>query len=511
MALLRKPDLQPIKGVNYALPPAYIGMGENFPKNSQLFRGELIKRAGRTVVGSSMLGGHKVLHLDVFETTAGIQRLIRCSKRSVERYNAGSGAWENITGVDLSGDETDFFSSCNVTELNLWLFTNNLKNNMRLYTDSGVTRDVGGSPPRAKTIEYLSPYVLAGNLQVAGDAYPQKVEWCNTGQPENWSTGNAGSALLADEPSHIKRIKRLYDYAFVYKEKSVYRGRKVSTSAIFDFGGPFSTGKGLASMRSLASDGSSDFYMGLFDFYQNNGVRVTSIGASVREYIFGRLNRARIDTCFAVHIEQYREIWFYITTSGNDWPTEVWKYSYETGFWYFDTVINCLTAGLYKQTVDLTWDTDTDPPTWDGEIGAWDDQQGGTDAPFPVFGYADGFVDRLNTNASEDRGQAVEWSFETGDYSGLIHKGIEYDTEWMQFDVFGRGTGNLKLYYSIDEGSTWVFIDTKAFTSATDKMTFYFHVVSAHIRFRGVVSEKGESGAIRNYTPYFLDQPEIWK
>ena len=508
---LRKPDLRPIKGANYATPSIYLGTGENYPRNVQLFRGELKKRDGRTVIGTSMLGGHKVLHLDVLETTAGVQRLIRFSKQNVERYNAGSGLWENITGTDLAGAETDFFDSCNVTEHNLMLFVNNLANAMRLYNDSGNTRDVGGSPPRARTIEYLSPYVLAGNLQEGGDAYPQKVKWCNTGQPETWSGGNSGSALLADETSHIKKIKKLLDYAFVYKEKSVYRGRKVATSAIFDFGGPFTTGKGLGAPRAIADDGANHYYMGLYDFHRNNGVRVSDIGGPVREYIFNRLNRSRINTCFALHVEQYKEVWFFVTVTGQDWPTEVWKYNYETGFWYFDTVDSCLTAAIYKQTVDLTWDTDTDPATWDEEITTWDDQQGASDAPFQVFGYRDGFVDRLNTNVVDDRGAAVASRLETGDYSGIVHNGIEYDTEWMQFDLWARGSGQVKFYYSLDEGSTWTFVRAQDLSVLTDKLTFYFHVVSKHIRFRMDIDGKGEYWTVRNYTPYYLPQPEIWK
>lgn len=507
---LRAPELTAEKGVDFSIPSVYLGQGKNFPQNFQLVRGEMKKRDGRSVLGGVMLGGQKVLHLDVMETTAGIQRLLRFSKQNAQRFNAGTLAWEDITGInDLASAETDVYQSCNVVEHNLFLLAGSLANAIKKYTDSGTLSNLGGSPPRAKAIEYLSPYVLIGNLLDGGDSYPQKLAWCNTGQPETWTGGNSGSVLLADEPSHIKSIKKLLDYAMVYKEKSVYRGRKTSTSAIFDFGGPFTSGKGIAAPRALADDGSNHYYMGLFDFHKNNAVRIADIGAPVREYIFNRLNRGRLDTCFALHVEIYKEVWFFITTGSNDWPTEVWKYNYERDFWYFDTAINCLTAILYKQTSDLTWDTD--PGVWDDEIASWDDQGGTSNAPFPVFGYADGMVDYLNSNVVDDRGAAVDARIDTKDYSGIVHRGIEFDTEWMQFQLFARGSGSVKLWYSTDEGSTWVFVEEQELSPLTDKLDFWFHVVSKQIRFRMQIEKRGEYGTIRSWTPLFLDQPEIWK
>jgi len=293
----------------------------------------------------------------------------------------------------------------------------------------------------------------------------------------------------------------------VYKEKSIYRGRKVGSSSIFDFGGPFQIGKGIAAPRAIADDGASHYYMGLFDFHQNNALRISDIGEPVREYIFNRLNRKRIETCHAVHVELYKEIWFYITVGGNDWPTEVWKYNYKTGFWYFDNVNQCTTSLLYKQTTDLTWDTD--PGLWNEEITFWDDQAGLTDAPNPIFGYADGFVDKLDSNTVDDRGNAVDARIDTGDYTGHVHNGIEYDTRWLQFDLWARGYGSVKVWYSTNYGSNWIFIEERALTPETDKMTFWLDVISTRIRFRIQVHKKGEYATVRSFTPYFRDKPEL--
>ena len=504
---LRTPELDVTKGINFSVPSAYLGSGQNYPQNVQLYRGELKKRDGRVVVGGVMLGGHKVLHLGVLEISNGTQRLIRHSRYNIERYMALTGLWEDITGGDLTGTETDFFDSCVVTESDLYVFTNNLVDKIKKYDDSGVTQDLGGNPPLCKTLDYVTPYMLIGNVVDTGTAIPQKIQWCDTGNPELWLGGNSGSVLLSDEPSKIQKIKKLLDYAMVYKEKSVYRGRKVASDSIFEFGGPFQIGKGISSPRSIVDNGENHFYQGIFDFHVNNGVRISDIGAPVREYVFNRINRQRIETCFALHVELYKEVWFFVTVGGDDWPKEVWKYNYETGFWYFDTVENCITAGLYKQTGDLTWNTD--PGTWDDEIDPWDSQTGLTDAPSHVFGYADGFVDRLSTNTVDDRGVAVNSRIDTKDYTGLSHKGIEYDTRWLQFDIWARGQGSVRLYYSTDYGSNWSYIGTNELTTQAEKMTYWLDVYASHIRFRIQCDGKGEYMTLRNFTPYFLNKPEF--
>lgn len=506
--LLRSPDLTIEKGLDFSIPSVYLGQGKNFPQNFQLYRGEMKKRDGRTVLGGVMLGGQKVLHLGVLELSSGTQRLIRHSKQNVERWNAGAGQWEDITpfpGGDLTGTELDFFQSCVVTESDLYLFTQR-KDAIKKYGDSGKFASLGGSPPKAGAIEYLSPYVLIGDILDGASELRSKVAWCDTGQPEVWSGGNSGSVLLADEPSFIKRIKKLLEYAFVYKEKSVYRGRQVGGSSIFDFGGPFYEGKGIASRRAIAGNGSSDFYMGLFDFHENNGVRIFDIGAPVREYIFNRLNRARIETCFALHVELYKEVWFFVTPVGFDWPSEVWKYNYERGFWYYDTVQNCITAANYKQTTSLTWNTYK--KKWSEAVGTWNTVGGLSDAPFQVFGYKDGFIDRVDPSVSLDREAAFTAKIESKDYTGLVHRGIEYDSRWQQFDVWARGRGKIRLSYSTDYGSTWVSVGDLELPDTTEKLSFWFDVVAAHIRFRVEILDIGQ---IRSWTPYYLDEPETYR
>ena len=509
MPLLRKAQLQPVQGIDLSLPGSYLPEGNAFPQNLKYWRGEWKKRDGRTQIGGASLGALPILHLAMFELSNGTNYLIRHTKQNVERYNATSGLWEDITGLDLTGGNTNFFSSCVVNEYDYYLFVNDLIDNVRKYIGSGVTGDLGGSPGKAKCIEYVTPYVLLANLEELGSAYPYKLKWCDTGEPEIWTGGNSGSVLLSDEPSAIRTLKKFKNYIFAYKEKSVYRGAKVSTSSIFDFPGPFSMGKGIYSPRAIADNGAAHFYMGIQDFHQNDGLRITDIGKPVREYIFSRLSRDAASTCHAIHVEELKEIWFFIVTAAATYPTEVWKYNYDLGFWYFDDIINCLCAALYKQTSTRTWNAMTG--TWEQFAGIWDAQSGTTTAPFPVFGYDIGTTEKVNDTVYNDNGKAITARLDTKDFCGLLNKGIERDSRWLQFDLWAKGNA-AKLWYSTDEGNNWTYIGQKTMTLETvQRYSFYFDIIAPRIRFRIQCDGLDQTLTIRGFMPFFLDAGEILK
>lgn len=507
MPLLRKAELLPVKGIDLSIPESFLPDGFAFPQNLQYYRGEMRKREGRTVLGGVTLGAQKVLHLDTFILSTGNIRALRFTKKNIQQYNTTTGAWDDITGLnDLTGSETDFFSSCVVPESDLFLFTNRRIDNIRKIVDGSNTQSIS-STQKCSFLEYITPYVLQAYTTEGGNDFPTKVKWSDTGQPEVFTGGNSGAQLLSDDPSFIRGMKKLRNYAMIYKELSVYRAVKASNSSIFDIQ-PFSSGKGLYSPRAIASDGENHYYMGLNDFHLNNGVRVVDIGRPVREYIFNRLNRSLNETCHAIHVEQYKEVWFYVTVSGLSWPTEVWKYNYEKDFWYFDTCANIICASSYKQVSSFAWADAVG--SWDSQNTFWDDQQGGASAPRFIFGDDNGLVSQADINVTNDLGVAVNARLETKDYTGIVHNGIEYETRFLQFDLWARGD-SAKFYYSLDYGSTWVFVSEKTLTDQIEKTTFWFDVIAKHIRFRIVQDGKSKDLLIRSFQPYFLSAGEIWK
>ncbi|NCU28040.1 hypothetical protein EOM86_15195, partial [Candidatus Nomurabacteria bacterium] len=167
----------------------------------QYERGRMRKRDGKSVLGKPSIANLDFLHLDTFRMSTLVERLIGHTKRNVLEYNPTSDSFDDLTSWnDLSGDDTDYFDSCTVPEQDLYLFTNYI-DNIRKLGATGNSSDLGGSPPKAKCIEYMTPYVFIANLNEGGLAIPTKGAWCDTGDPETWIGNNAGSHLFTDDPT----------------------------------------------------------------------------------------------------------------------------------------------------------------------------------------------------------------------------------------------------------------------------------------------------------------------
>lgn len=510
MPLLRKGVVMPVKGIDYSIPSTFISDQSGFPKNMYYYRGELRKRPGKTLVGSAIAGG-QIMGLAKLELNTGIKYLIRTSKTKIEKYNTSSLVWQAISASDFSGGDEDFFSFATVTEDGLSIISNGV-NLIRKWPGYGNTAALGGSPPKAKYMTYLSPYLLLAHIDDGVNVNPWKVQWPDTGNCQKWTGGNSGADVLGDEPSPIQNIMKLNEYAAVYKKESLWLGQKVSTTDIFDFN-CIRTGIGLASPRAVAEAEGQHYFMALNDFYVWNGMQPNSIGASVRDEVFNKVDRNKMNRCFAIHVQELTEIWFFIIISGDTWPKEVWKYNYRNGFWYVDTCSELTAAIKWEKILSESWDDDNGTKIWDEALDLWDAGDSIADWEEVVFGNKDGNTMKLDYTKADDLGVAVDGVFETKDFIG---NSLELKSRWLQIDFWARGSSGAKLYidYSIDEGSTWInvpYSSSKTYIELTEKpvqYNVYFDVYASEIRFRTRNSESGQIFYIKAFFPYYLSKEQ---
>lgn len=511
MPLLRKGVLIPSAGVDWSLPSTFIDDRTGFSKNMRFYRNEMRKRPGKTLYGSAVSTGSQIMGLGKLELNNGSKFLIRNSKTKIQKFNTSTNTWSNISVDDFTGTDSDFFSYTNVSEDNMIIITNG-KDAIRKWTGSGATASLGGLPPKAKFCTYLSPYLMLGFVDDGAIYSPWKVQWPDTGNPELWTGGNSGSLLLSDEPSPIKNIMKLNNYVAVYKQKSLALLQKVSTTDIF-VPTTIRTGIGLGSSRCVVDAEGIHYFMGENDFYQWSGGQPESIGKAVRDEIFSRLDRSKIDRCFAIAVQELKEIWFFIVISGSSWPTEVWKFNYSTGFWYYDTCDEITAAVAWEQTSSASWDDDVG--TWDDDLTIWDSGDSILNWEQIVFGNSANETLYLDYSKTDDDDATVDAYFESKDFSG---DQLEFNKRWLQIDVWAKGSANAKLYvdYSIDYGSSWMNVAYNSSTSYISldenyqKYTLYFDVVSDVIRFRFKNSESNEIFYIRNFYPYYLSQEQVY-
>lgn len=508
MPLLRKGVLLPVKGIDFSQPSTFIDPRAGFPLNMRFFRNEIRKRPGKTFLNEVIEDETEILGLGKLLLGDGSSKLVRASQAKLEVLNTTANTWDSISATDFTGDNTNQFFFTTVTESELLIITNGF-DKIRKWNGSGNNSVLGGNPPVSRYCTYLSPYLLIAYTTESGDILPWKIRWSDTDNPEEWSTGNSGSYLASDEPSPIQNIKKLNEFVALYKQDSLYLGRKVATSDIFIFE-PIKSGIGLAAPKAVAEADGQHYFLGLDDIYVWNGIREQSIGKDVRDEIFTRINRTLINKCFAVHVQEVNEIWFFIIVADETYPTEIWKYNYRTGFWYQDSCDNLTAAIKWASSSSQTWDDQT--LTWDQYQGIWDSGTILQDWEQIVFGNSSGRTMYLDYQTTDDLGSAVESNFVTKDFTGDY---LEYNKRWMQLDVWAQGIGRLFIDYSTDFGDTWVSIQATSSTAYLDldgvnrKYTVYFDVVGQQIRFRFRNSRSNETFYIRNFYPFYLVKEQL--
>jgi len=246
--------------------------------------------------------------------------------------------------------------------------------------------------------------------------------------------------------------------------------------------------------------------MGTDDFYLYRGVRPESIASdTVKREVFGRLDGNQTNKSFALLVQDLDEVWFFVVISGNTWPTEVWKFNYRTGFWYFDTCLETSAAGLYTTAFSTIWNDLVG--IWNDQTFRWDDAFTTTDAPIYLLGDTLGNTLRYDPFVSNDNGAAVDAEWQSMDFTA---DKFEYYKRWLQLDFEAKGN-SVDIDYSIDYGNTWVNIKTNYTLTPgwPNKMyRVYFDIVARNIRFRFRNYRVDETFYLRQFYPYYLDREE---
>mgnify|MGYP001597121642 CR=1 FL=1 len=503
MPLLRKGVLLPAKGVNFAIPSTFVEDQQAFAENMRYDKGLMRKRPGKTTVGAQTPNSDQIMGYGLLQLSSGTKHLVRASKRVIQRLITASNTWETISIVTFTSGDEDFFSFISVPEENR-LISINYKEAPYKWGGSGNQVLLGGSPPKAKYGAYLTPYTLLAYTDDGTTVEPWRIAWGDTNNSEVWTGGNSGEALVTDEPSIIQNIAKLNEFAAVYKKDSLVVGIKADPPDVFRFE-TVKTGIGLAAPRAYADAEGQHYFMSRNDFHVWNGVRVDSIGAAVREHIFGRISTSKLARCFALHVQEQSEIWFFILTSSDTWPSEVWKYNYKFGFWYYDTIAISITAGIkWERTSSLTWNDLTG--TWDQQQVTWDGYSTASGSEEIMLGTSTGLSAKLDYTLTNDQGSTVAAAFISKDFSA---DGYELGARWLRLDIWAKGPGKIYVDYSTNYGSNWVNIPYQSAQAYADltgviaKYEWYFDIWAERVRFRMRNAESNETFYLQQFYPYY--------
>lgn len=428
---------------------------------------------------------------------------VRIGLDKIERYNSTTSAWTDITGTDLTGSTTDLVS----TALPLLsgkpiLCITNGKDAIRKWTATGNTAVLGGTPPIARFIQEYKTYLVAANIG-GGTDINQRMQWSDTADPENWSTGNAGSVDLVEDGEAITGLNLFGSYLCVHKERSIYLGYLVSSSSIFLFDRK-STGVGTIANGSIQNLPSGEqIFLAKDGLYLFNGVNCRTLSEAINEEIRDSINAEYAKKAWSVLRRNKKEVWIGIPIGANSHGETVYKYNYENGTILKDIREDINACWIGVATSGLSWDEMTG--TWDDQTARWDGAGLAKGSDVINISDVNGFTYAISETTNNDNGQAVTALWVTKDYQDSQQRISRFN----KLELWAKGS-SVKVEYSTDHGSTWTEMIDSPFT-LTDEYPdidspdiFYFDVVASNIRFRFSNNGSEETLSIKQFVISYI-------
>ena len=320
--------------------------------------------------------------------------------------------------------------------------------------------DLGGSPPKAKFLTEFKSHLLLLDVTTGGDRDPQLIRWSDTGDAEEWSTGNQGSVRLTGSDWIQGAVKFRGNYLAVLKERSVWLGYATGDSSIFQFDRK-TAGKGCIAPYSIDVIDETVVFLGQDDVYIFNGVQIAPIGESIRTELFSDLNPAQLDRVFGVTVEEQKEYWLFYPSGTSTYCDKAWIYNYEKNKWTRHTYPDDMTNfGAYQLDTTVTYDSL--PGTYDSRAGRFDNSAFLAASPNTLLGGQSGEMFTYDATASTENGTTIDGYFETKDFN---FTSMTQRQRVTRIDISYIGNG-LEVWYSTDKGASWTQATT--LSSSTD-------------------------------------------
>lgn len=399
-----------------------------------------------------------------------------------------------VEATAFSGD-LDILISLAVYAPNDWLvFTNGVDKPQRY--DGSTCEDVPNLPSSGNTIcravGVFNEYLLLMRTTEGGTAYPQRVRWCDTADPTNWTTGNAGYQDLVDSEDFIVTGAGLGPYYIIYKERSIQRMELVGTDELLFNFTPTVAGEGALSADSVVDLGDYHIFIGNANIYEYRaGFSYKALGDRIYDKVFGsrgELNSSYRQRVFAVYVEELDEVWFFYPSGSAEVPNYLLRYRQENGSWWPRQFADDMVGyGFYQRTSAKTWQELSG--TWTEQVWQWNSTLVLANSPTTLLcGNSPKQVYEYDYSRSSDNGTDLPFRLETKDF-----RHPHYKMRLNMVETLVRGD-SLDIEYSTDKGSSWSSLKTVTPGASLTRVRAWKQLIADHIRFR--ISGTGGGAAI---------------
>lgn len=272
------------------------------------------------------------------------------------------------------------------------------------------------------------------------------IRWCAQENYDDWtpSEGNAAGDKRIDSGSRILTAVRTRNETIIWTDTSIYSQTGSGDNDVFLFQ-PKGESLSIVGPNGAVEAGGVIYFMARDEFVRYDGT-AQILPCTVRNYVFGRIDRAQLEKVYAsVNKEQSEVWWFYASNGATDNDSYV-IYNYREGTWYYGTIARtCYTDSGFLDT----------PVAVDAAGAIYRHEVGYSDNSFPLpsfvesyameigdigdyFGHVDRFIpDFLDLQSS------VDVTFEARPYprGTPISKGpysVDAETRKVDFRVRGR-------------------------------------------------------------------------
>ncbi len=309
----------------------------------------------------------------------------------------------------------------------------------------------------------------------------QRLRWSDKADFTEWVTGDAGSVDLLDSEDLVHQALVIGPYLAIYRAKSIYRGTAVNTSTKRFQWDRVVSGSGIMSPAGVVDIGDKHFVIGNKQTYlYRGGFDVTPVGQEVKSLLYGssaELDIANLGKTCCVYVEEKNDVFIlYQTTAGTE-PDKTLRYSLDLNAWssreFDDQIIG---FGNATQSQSLTWNDLVG--TWEDLTFTWTSTSISGDLNTILLCSDDGQVYEYDFLTADDNGVAQSWTIETPDFS---HHNGSIRTDYLELKCAG---GSATIEISIDEGNSWVTIETVSPGATPIKVRIYKQVSSRTVRYR---------------------------
>jgi len=273
-----------------------------------------------------------ILGLMAFYDTALTNTLYRMTPTKVHRLNTGTEAWDDATGIDLTGDATVIPQ--HVVHKDFLVFANDGADQPRRVAASGDATVLGGTPPYAKAIWQGWGYLFLGNISTDGSTFsPRQVNYSDD-YNVNWDLCTGNELNFNATNGEILAGAQVGEIVVVLKSDSLYQLSFEGGSVRFRQPRIQNFQHGLIAPASLALlDGLGLVFLGTdYRLHFTDGFSVKTLPPYVQRKLDASLVRARARFAVGVNYpDKDTYSLFYESVAADSWNRSRITFNFRTG------------------------------------------------------------------------------------------------------------------------------------------------------------------------------------